>query len=450
MARHANWQVTAPKMLDNARRFRRSFRVARTGARIYLGYKRTQHRARRLAPPEAEAAWAARHDAAAESLYRLAVDLRGLYVKAGQFIGTRTDVVPAPYTRSLSRLQDQAPARAPATVRHTVESELGRPISELFATFDDTPIGAASLAQVHRATLPDGREVVVKVQYPEVGGLVRLDVRNLRTIVRLVAWREPNFDFRTVVNEIGQQVPLELDFVREAEMTRRIRQNLTALPGVVVPQVVDGYVAKKVIVTEYLHGARLLDRERREAMGIDPTAFARTVAEAYGHQIMVDGLFQADPHPGNILVLPGGRAGLLDFGLTKDLPPAARLGFARLVVALGDRDGDGVLAAFRELGVKTRSDRPEDVFPLLAVLFDPRPLDTDPSAQTAQHRNTMAANPIEAIPGDLVLLGRVIGLLRGVCASLGTPLSPMEMLRPFAKQTLAAADPHSPPATGPV
>ena len=437
-------------MLENAHRLRRSFRVARTGARLYLGYKRTERRARKLSPGEAEAAWDARHAAAAESLYRLAVDLRGLYVKAGQFIGTRTDVVPAPYTQSLSRLQDQAPPRPPAIVRHTIESELGRPISELFATFDDTPIGAASLAQVHRATLSDGREVVVKVQYPEVAGLVRLDVRNLRTIVRLVAWREPNFDFRTVVNEIGRQVPLELDFVREAEMTRRIRENLAAVPGVAVPRVIDGYTARKVIVTEYLHGARLLDRERREAMDIDPIAFARTVAEAYGHQIMVDGLFQADPHPGNILILPGGRAGLLDFGLTKELPSAARLGFARLVIAIGDRDSRGVLAAFRELGVKTRSESPEDVFPLLAVLFDPRPLDVDPARQTEQHRQTMRANPVEAIPGDLVLLGRVIGLLRGVCASLGAPLSPMEMLRPFAEQALAAADPHSPPTTGAV
>jgi len=211
-------------MFDNARRVRRSLRVARTGARIYLGYKRTQRKVRKLGPEAAAIQWEQRHEAAAESLYRLAVDLKGMYIKSGQFIGTRTDIVPLPYTRSLSRLQDQVPARPMAVVRHTIESELKRPLEELFATFDEEPIGAASLAQVHRATLPDGREVVVKVQYPEVAGLVRLDVRNLRTLVGIVARREPNFDFRAVVNEIGSQVPLELDFEREAALHRLLAQ----------------------------------------------------------------------------------------------------------------------------------------------------------------------------------------------------------------------------------
>lgn len=426
-------------MFEHAKRFRRSLRVARTGARIYLGYKRTQRAVRKLPPEVAAGHWERRHEAAAESLYRLAVDLKGLYIKSGQFIGTRTDVVPEPYSRSLSRLQDQVPARPMAVVRQTIESELKRPIEALFATFDERPIGSASLAQVHRATLPDGREVVVKVQYPEVAGLVRLDIRNLRTIVGIVARREPNFDFRAVVNEIASQVPLELDFEREAEMTRRIRENLRGVPGVVVPQVIDDHVARKVIVTEYIHGARLLDRERLASMNIDRVAFARTVAEAYGHQIMVDGLFQADPHPGNILVLPGGRAGLLDFGLTKELPERARLGFAKLVVAAGDRDPHGIVEAFRELGVKVKSESPGDVLPLMQLMFDARPIDRPVESEIAERRGAMRANPVEEIPGDLVLLGRVIGLLRGVCASLGTPLSPMQMLRPFAERALEEA-----------
>lgn len=434
----AHWGRTETRiMFEHAKRFRRSFRVARTGARIYLGYKRTQRKVRNLAPEVAAEHWERRHEAAAESLYRLAVDLKGLYIKSGQFIGTRTDVVPEPYTRSLSRLQDQVPARPMAVVRRTIESELKRPLEELFATFDEHPIGSASLAQVHRATLPDGREVVVKVQYPEVAGLVRLDIRNLRTIVGIVARREPNFDFRAVVNEIGTQVPLELDFEREAEMTRRIGENLRGVPGVVVPRVIDDHVARKVIVTEYIHGARLLDRQRLESMNIDRIAFAKTVAEAYGHQIVVDGLFQADPHPGNILVLPGGRAGLLDFGLTKELPVRARLGFAKLVVAAGDRDPHRIVEAFRELGVKVKSESPEDVLPLMQLMFDARPIDRPAQAEIQERRGAMRANPVEAIPGDLVLLGRVIGLLRGVCASLGTPLSPMQMLRPFAERALA-------------
>lgn len=423
-------------MLQTVKRLRRSAKVARTGLLIYLGYKRTQRKVRKLDGEAAAAAWEAQHNRSAERLYRMAVTLKGIYIKGGQFIGTRADIVPGPYAAWLSKLQDQVPPHPYAVVERTIQQELGRPVSELFSSFEREALGSASLAQVHRATLPDGREVVAKVQYPEVAGLVKLDVRNLRTIVGLVARREPNFDFRAVVNEIGAQVPLELNFVREAEMTMRIRENLRDVPGIVIPEVVEGYVAGKVLVTEFIPGARLLDTEAREALHPDPVALAQTIANAYGHQIMVDGLFQADPHPGNILVLPDGKAALLDFGLTKELPDSARLGFARLVLAASNRDGQAIVAAFRELGVKTKSDAPEDVLPLMQLFFDARPIDESRGGFGAR-RGAIRANPVEAIPGDLVLLGRVIGLLRGVCASLGTPLSPMQMLRPYAERALA-------------
>ncbi len=423
--------------LYHLRRFRRSFRVARTGLRIYLAYKMTQRKVRGMSREGAEQEWERRHEDAAERLYRLAVDLKGLYIKLGQFISTRSDMVPAAYVRSLSRLQDKVPARTASEVRAIVEEQLGQPLTEVFTWFDDTPLGAASLAQVHRATLHDGRPVVVKVQYPEVGALVRLDLRNLRTIVGLVARREPNFDFRAVVTEIGQQVPLELNFVREAEMTRRVGANLAELDDIVVPKVVNELVREKVLVTEYIDGSRILEHDRLAGSGTDPVKLAQSITAAFGQQIMVDGLFQADPHPGNILALEGGRAALLDFGLTKELPEQMRIGFARLVVASGNRDPEAIQAAFGELGVKTRSDDPGEVVRLMRLFFEARPPGEEWVTIGAQ-RGALARNPVEAIPGDLVLLGRVVGLLRGVCASLGAPLSPMQMLRPFAERALAA------------
>lgn len=425
-------------MFENLRRARRSFRVARTGARLYLGYKLTQRRARKMSPEAAAAAWERRHEQSAESLYRLAVGLKGLYIKMGQFISTRSDIVPEPYVRRLSGLQDKVPSRPPSQIRGIIEEQFGQRIGELFAWFDDTPLAAASLAQVHRATLHDGREVVVKVQYPEVADLVRLDLRNLRTIVRFVAWREPNFDYRTIVNEMATQVPAELDFVHEAEMTRRVGENLAELELVGVPRVVPELVRRKAFVTEYVDGTRLLDRHRVEGMGADPEALAARIAGAYGHQIMIDGLFQADPHPGNILALPGGRVVLLDFGLTKELPPGMRLAFARLVVAAGDRDPAGIIRAFRELGVRTKSDDPRELVTLMSLFFEARPLGEARETAIAERNAALSRNPVEAIPGDLVLMGRVVALLRGVCASLGAPLSPMQMLRPSAERALAA------------
>lgn len=385
---------------------------------------------------ESDALWAKRHEAAAESLYRLAVDLKGLYIKSGQFIGTRADIVPPEFVTSLGRLQDRVPPRAVTEVRATIEQDLGRRVEELFETFDDRPLAAASLAQVHRATLPGGREVAVKVQYPEVRGLVRLDIRNLRTIVGLVARFEPRFDYRAIAEEIGRQVPLELDFVREARLTMQVRANLAGFPDVVVPEVIDGYTSRRVVVTEYIHGARLLDVNARAAMTDDPPAIAQRLADAFGHQILIDGVFQADPHPGNILVLPGGRVALLDYGLTKELPEPMRIGFARMVLAAANRDPSAIFAAFRELGVKTKTDEPESLLGLMAVFFDARLQGTGMSQQTS----ALTRNPVEAIPADLVLLGRVVGLLRGVCTSLGSPLTPMQMLRPYAERALAEVD----------
>lgn len=423
-------------MLDWVRRWRRRGRVTLTAARIYLGYKRTQRAVRKLPPEDAGLRWEDRHERAARLLYETAVSLRGLYIKSGQFIGTRSDLVPAPYIRWLSRLQDRVPPKPITVIRRVIESELGRRLEELFAEFDEEAIAAASLAQVHRARLHDGREVAVKVQYPEIADLVRLDLANLRGLVAIVARLEPNFDYRNVVRELSAQIPLELDFEREGRMLRRVAANLAHIEGLAFPEVVDELTTKRVLVTTFLHGERLFEpgSERR-----DGPAIARRITEAYGHQIMVDGLFQADPHPGNFLLLPDGRIGLLDFGLTKELPDRMRRGFARLVLAAAERNPAAIGEAFEELGIRVRAQSPSGVLALTQLFFDRRPISID-GEELRLRRETVRVNPVEAIPSDLVLLGRVVGLLRGVCAQLGSPLSPMEMLRPFAEQVLAEED----------
>ncbi len=430
-------------MVDHLRRARRSARVAKTGARIYLRYKRLQRRTRGQPPHVSDPQWLRAHEKSAEEVYRLAVGLKGLFIKVGQFAGTRSDVAPEPYVRSLSRLQDAVPPRPVARIRATIEQELGIAADDLFASFDDRPLAAASLAQVHRATLADGTPVAVKVQYPEVHDLVRLDLRNLRTMARFVAWREPLFDYRAIVDEIGNQVPLELDFRREAAMSRRIASNLREIPGIVIPEVVDGLVTKRVLVTHFFEGERVIGQQSRDLSVAEREELASRIAGAFGHQILVDGLFQADPHPGNLLLLPDNRVALLDFGLTKELPEQIRLRFARLVIATARRDAPGIIQAFRDLGIRTGSDRPEDLFALAGLFFDPRPLDGGRTHLRRAHASTLNRSPIEAIPGDLVLLGRVVGLLRGVSASLGVSLSPMQMLRPYAERTLeSTAAPH--------
>lgn len=422
-------------MFDPLRRLLRSLRVARAAIAIYVGYKRTQRRARGLDPDRAAALWERRHEETAERLYDLAIALKGLYIKSGQFIGTRADIVPPAYVDWLSRLQDRVPPRPAAEIRATIAAELGRPVSALFAEFDDTAIAAASLAQVHRARLHDGRDVAVKVQYAEVEALVGLDMRNLRTIIRLVAWREPKFDYRAIVDELAREMPRELDFVHEAAMIREVTANLAHDEQVVFPAVVDEILTRRVLVTTYVDGAKVLDAEALREMGVEHAAVAKTLASAYGHQILIDGLFQADPHPGNIIICPDGKVALLDFGLTKRLPDDVRLGFARLVLASSRRDPAAVLDAFQDLGIRTRHDDPESLLTLVRLLFDARPLRGDPTI-VRRANAALAHNPIDALPTDLVLIGRVIGLLRGVSASLGIAFTAMDMLLPYAQAAI--------------
>jgi predicted unusual protein kinase regulating ubiquinone biosynthesis (AarF/ABC1/UbiB family) len=426
-------------MFEHVQRMRRSARVVRTGGRIYLRYKRVQRKVRGRPQEERDEAWIATHERSAEEIYQLAVSLKGLFIKVGQFAGTRSDLAPEPYVRSLSRLQDAVPPRPVKIIRRIIEEDLGS-VESLFAHFDDQPLAAASLAQVHRATLADGTPVAVKVQYPEVGDLVRLDLRNLRTLARLVAWREPGFDYRAIVDELGRQIPLEVDFVREAEMSRRIAENLREIPGIVVPDVINGMVSRRVLVTHFYDGERVVGNRSAGLEAAERESLATRIAGAFGHQIMIDGLFQADPHPGNLLLMPNGDVTLLDFGLTKELPDEIRIGFARLVIAAAARDPHAVMQAFKGLGIRTGTDNPQDLVALTNLFFDARPIDGGQRQFQEQRSRAMARSPVEAIPGDLVLLGRVVGLLRGVCASLGVALSPMQMLQPYAVRALEEAE----------
>ena len=324
-----------------------------------------------------------------------------------------------------------------------MEADLGRALSELFAHFEETPIASASLAQVHRARLHDGTEVVVKVQYRDAASLVRLDLLNLRRLVRFVAWREPDFDFRAIVDEIAKQAPLELDFVREAEMTRRVRDNMMEVEGVDVPEVIDGLGGPRVMVTRYVAGARL-DSPQLSEWGVDGTMLARRISDVYGHQILVDGLFQGDPHPGNFIIHPDGRVTLLDFGLTKELSEEMRLAFARLIVAARRQDAPRVIAAFEQLGLRVSGNDPASSLLFMARFFGERPAGTLGGGAPLRNLREvqqvgMGNTRLETIPSDLVLLGRVIALLRGVCATLGAPLNPLAMLHPFAERALATA-----------
>jgi predicted unusual protein kinase regulating ubiquinone biosynthesis (AarF/ABC1/UbiB family) len=285
-----------------ARRVRigRFLTIAHMVARIYGGYKLIQWCGRFLARQGQEERYRRHHRRSAELIYRTALRLEGWLVKACQFVGTRADILPPEYIDVLSRLHDQVPPRPFAVMKKRIEEELEKPLEMAFASFMSKPIAAASLAQVHEARLHDGRRVAVKVQYPDIASLIDLDVRNIAFFVEWLAKLEPRYDFRFIVKELQRYIPLELDFVHEGKNAELVRRNFAARGStVVVPRIYWEHTTTRLLVMEFMEGLKVTDVQALRQAGIDPRAVAQQLTDAYLQQILLDGLFHADPHPGN-------------------------------------------------------------------------------------------------------------------------------------------------------
>ena len=425
-------------LLERARRARR---IGSTGARVYLAIRAERWLGRALGEAEAARRREALHRRNAELVYEAAIELRGLILKGCQFLGSRTDILPPAWTGVLGRLQDRVPAHDFAVVRRRVEHELGAPLEEVFEHFAPQPLAAASLAQVHEARLRDGRRVAVKVQYPEIAALVRSDLANLRALFRAVGLLERDFDLMPVVEELGRQVPRELDFVHEGKNAEAVAGALLRRSDVRVPGIVWEHTTRRVLVMEFLEGIKITDREALEAAGIDRAAVTRTLVEVFAEQVLVHGFFHADPHPGNLLVEPhSGRLVLLDFGLAKELPEGFRHAVLRFAGALVRGEARPMGEALVELGFETRDGRPEALYELAELLLRAGQLfrargQVDPAALAELRREIPARvrrNPLVRIPPHLVLLGRVIGLLSGVNSALGARLDLARLIAPYA------------------
>jgi predicted unusual protein kinase regulating ubiquinone biosynthesis (AarF/ABC1/UbiB family) len=291
-----------------------------------------------------------------EDATQLAHDLEKLgptFIKLGQLLSTRVDLLPAPYTDALSRLQDQVEPFPYDEVERIVVEELGVDLRHAFASFDPEPLAAASLAQVHRATLPSGRDVVVKVQRPGIRGQIADDMAALGELAALADAHTDigrRFGFGDLLEQFRKALVAELDYTREATNLTTLARIVEPWPRLVVPRPVEDYSTGRVLTMDFLPGRKVTELGPLARTDLDGAPIVEDLFRAYLQQMLVEGFFHADPHPGNVLLTADHRLALIDLGMVARLSPSARDCIVKLLLAVSDGNGDAAADALSNLG----------------------------------------------------------------------------------------------------
>ncbi|MGE0134268.1 MAG: ABC1 kinase family protein [Dehalococcoidia bacterium] len=390
------------------------------------------------------------HLSAARAVARRAVRQQGLIIKTCQFLGSRADILMEEYVEVLSMLQDAVPPRPWSEMRPVVEADLGAPIDQLFAEFDTNAVAAASLAQVYRARTHEGHDVAVKVQYPGIERVVHWDLQTIRFLANVWSRLETVIDFRPVVEEMERNAPEEVDFVHEGHAAEEIAGILAHREDVVVPRIYWERSGRRVLTMDFLDGTKITDVEALRAAGIDTAAVADSLIDLYNVMVLRHGMFHADPHPGNLLVLPpatpGGpaRIGLIDFGLTKRLPEEFRQQVVVLTSAIVAQHRQQVTEAMEGMGFRTRVYDEETYYALGEAFLGDVLRSGKAYADAALFAEVnvrlgriLRANPLVEVPGDVILIARVMGLLSGIGRQLDSTTDLIDSLVPYLEEETA-------------
>jgi len=372
---------------------------------------------------------------------RLALEELGTtFIKLGQILSTRADLLPPEYLAELTKLQDSAPPVPFEAIREALVSELGQPVENVFAEFDTHPLAAASIGQAHAATLPDGTEVVVKIRRPGVVESVNEDLEILKELAA-TAHRHLEFadryDLVGLVEEFSQTLRAELDYIREGHSAERFAQNLASDHGIHVPRVFWDATTSRVLTLERIRGIKINDLEDLDKQGIDRRRLAQHATNVVLKMVCEDGFFHADPHPGNFFIEENGTIGLIDFGMVGILDERTQELLADLLIAINHQDADRLVDVFLDLGVtRKRIDRAlvrRDIERLLSTYWGLPLGDLKVTALLNDVTSIMRQHQMH-LPSNLALLLKTVIMIEGLGVNLDPDFQLTTSLTPYTER----------------
>ena len=410
----------------------------------------------------------------------LAIEMGGVMIKIGQFLSTRVDILPPEFTMELEGLQDEVPAEKFSDLKQVAEAEFGVPLDKIFADIEETPMAAASIGQAHIAwlqkpsTAPEIRvdpsnledfdpdtvveneliQVVVKIQRPNIEEIVKTDLAALQRVGRWLSWYEPirrRADIPTLLDDFSSTLFEEMDYIHEGKNAELFAQNFADEPRVRVPRVAWAFTTKRVITLEDVSGIKITDYDKISAMGINRVEVANLLFQTYLQQIFSDFFFHADPHPGNLFVLPGEETGsmgrewqlvYIDFGMMGQLSERQRAGLREMAIAITTQDAARAVKAYDMLGFLLPNADLTLIEQAGTEVLDRfwgkstqelREIEIQEVIEfTREYRNLMYDLPFQ-VPSDLILLGRALSILSGMCAGLDPNFNVWLSILPFAQ-----------------
>jgi len=395
----------------------------------------------------------------AKKLKQLLLSLQGIFIKAGQLISILSNFLPDYFRKELEELQDKIPPRPISEIYERIHKELGKDPDTLFAEFNRKPIASASLAQVHLARLHDGRQVAVKVQYLDIEANTKIDLQTIKRLLSFYGFFLRIKGLGNLHSQFSEMIKEELDFRLEAAHIETIAANFAGNPHVLFPKVIHELSSERVLTTEFMPGCNISDLEKLAEQNIDRQVLAERVVTAYCQMIFRDGIYHADPHPGNILVQADGSIVFVDFGAVAQLSDEMKKGIVQFFQGVIKRDNNQVSAALQQMGVIALHEDTRHVERLIDYIYgrflkqmtveswnlsdihvsmqDKLDMMVDFSEMDISLRELMATFQI---PKDLVLLSRTFLLLLGLCTSLSPTMNPMKTIQPYLEEFVFGQD----------